>query len=179
MSLSKLIEDKLKELEEMSTTGAGEAYDSKYAFSKDEEDENKNAEQAGYKKVKESKFKKLAKSTFLSEASYKEYKKDQSLSSKQKVNKSIKEITKNDGKTFAQMRAEVDEACWDSHKQVGTKMKGGKQVPNCVPKNESKEADKGKKEQEAGEDTRDPKQKTMSGKVATSPEMNPKVDYKY
>ena len=95
------------------------------------------------------------------------------------VNKSIKEITKNDGKTFAQMRAEIDEACWDSHKQVGTKMKGGKQVPNCVPKNESKEADKGKKEQEAGEDTRDPKQKTMSGKVATSPEMNPKVDYKY
>ena len=52
------------------------------------------------------------------------------------VNKSIKEITANDGKTFAQMRAEMDEACWDSHKQVGTKMKGGKQVPNCVPKNE-------------------------------------------
>ena len=95
------------------------------------------------------------------------------------VNKSIKEITKNDGKTFAQMRAEIDEACWDSHKQVGTKMKGGKRVPNCVPKNEANEADKGKKEQEAGEDTRDPKKKTMSGQVATSPEMNPKVDYKY
>ena len=108
------------------------------------------------------------------------------------VNKSIKEITANDGKTFAQMRAEMDEACWDSHKQVGTKMKGGKQVPNCVPKNEdtsypSKDAkikgenpaDKGKKEQETGEDTRDPKKKTMSGQVATSPEMNPKVDYKY
>ena len=115
------------------------------------------------------------------------------------VNKSIKEITANDGKTFAQMRAEMDEACWDSHKQVGTKMKGGKQVPNCVPKNEAAEktdaertfpgkdekikgenpADKGKKEQETGEDTRDPKKKTMSGKVATSPEMNPKVDYKY
>ena len=30
-----------------------------------------------------------------------------------------------------------DEACWDSHKQVGTKMKGGKRVPNCVPKNEA------------------------------------------
>ena len=95
------------------------------------------------------------------------------------VNKSIKEITKNDGKTFAQMRAEIDEACWDSHKQVGTKMKGGKQVPNCVPKNEANEADKGKKEQEAGEDTRDKKSKTMTGQVATSPEMNPKVDYKY
>jgi len=29
------------------------------------------------------------------------------------------------------------EACWDSHKQVGYKMKGGKRVPNCVPKNEA------------------------------------------
>ena len=108
------------------------------------------------------------------------------------VNKSIKEITKNDGKTFAQMRAEIDEACWDSHKQVGTKMKGGKQVPNCVPKNEDSSypnkdakikgdnpADKGEKELKAGVDTRDPKKKTMSGQVATSPEMNPKVDYKY
>ena len=28
------------------------------------------------------------------------------------------------------------EACWDTHKQVGTKMKNGKEVPNCVPKNE-------------------------------------------
>jgi hypothetical protein len=112
------------------------------------------------------------------------------------VNKSIEEITTNGSKTFAQMRAEVDEACWDSHKQVGTKQKGGKTVPNCVPKNESKDseqsypskdakikgdnpADKGKKEQETGEDTRDPKDKAMTGKVATKPEMNPRVDYKY
>ena len=97
-------------------------------------------------------------------------------------NKSIDEITANNGKTFAQMRAEIDEACWDSHKQVGFKMKGGKRVPNCVPKNEEvKEEDKkeDKKEQEAGTDTRDPKKKTMTGQVATSPEMNPKVDYKY
>lgn len=34
---------------------------------------------------------------------------------------------------------EVDEACWDTHKQVGTKMKGGKVVPDCVPKNEETE----------------------------------------
>ena len=99
---------------------------------------------------------------------------------RQKDAKGEKEIVKNEDKewkTFAQMRAEIDEACWDSHKQVGFKMKGGKRVPNCVPKNE--EADKGKKEQEAGEDTRDKKTKTMTGQVATSPEMNPKVDYKY
>ena len=31
--------------------------------------------------------------------------------------------------------------CWDSHKQVGMKKKGGKMVPNCVPKNEEVEVD--------------------------------------
>ena len=30
----------------------------------------------------------------------------------------------------------LDEKCWDTHKQVGMKKKGGKMVPNCVPKNE-------------------------------------------
>ena len=36
---------------------------------------------------------------------------------------------------------EFAEACWDSHKQVGTKIssKTGKRVPNCVPKNEDNE----------------------------------------
>lgn len=33
----------------------------------------------------------------------------------------------------------IDEKCWDSHKQVGMKKKGGKMVPNCVPKNEDLE----------------------------------------
>ena len=31
--------------------------------------------------------------------------------------------------------------CWDSHKKVGMKKKGGKMVPNCVPKNEEVEAE--------------------------------------
>ena len=26
--------------------------------------------------------------------------------------------------------------CWDTHKQVGMKKKGGRMVPNCVPKEE-------------------------------------------
>tara|TARA_Y100001935_G_scaffold254842_1_gene265268 strand:- start:1376 stop:2239 length:864 start_codon:yes stop_codon:yes gene_type:complete len=30
-----------------------------------------------------------------------------------------------------------NDPCWDSHKQVGMKKKGGKMVPNCVPKNEN------------------------------------------
>ncbi len=34
-------------------------------------------------------------------------------------------------------KKKTDEACWDSHKQVGMKKKGNKMVPNCVPKNES------------------------------------------
>ena len=35
-------------------------------------------------------------------------------------------------KSFGDMVGE----CWKTHKQEGTKMKGGKVVPNCVPKNE-------------------------------------------
>ena len=34
---------------------------------------------------------------------------------------------------------ELDEKCWDTHKQVGMKKKGDKMVPNCVPKNEESE----------------------------------------
>jgi hypothetical protein len=32
---------------------------------------------------------------------------------------------------------ELDEACWKGYKQVGMKNKGGRQVPNCVPKESS------------------------------------------
>ena len=39
---------------------------------------------------------------------------------------------------MAKTYKEFAEACWDTHKQVGTKTssKTGKRVPNCVPKNE-------------------------------------------
>src|SRR5210317_222438 len=66
---------------------------------------------------------------------------------------------------------------------------GGEKEPIKTSKNEWKtfammaaelrEKKEEKKEQEAGEDTRDKKQKTMTGQVATSPEMNPRLDYKY
>ena len=32
---------------------------------------------------------------------------------------------------------QVDEKCWDGYKQVGSKKKGGKMVPNCVPVSEA------------------------------------------
>ena len=34
------------------------------------------------------------------------------------------------------MKEGKGDPCWDSHKQVGMKKKGGKMVPNCVPKEE-------------------------------------------
>jgi hypothetical protein len=46
-------------------------------------------------------------------------------------------MTAPTGQIFALKSEEVDEACWDSHKQVGMKKKGDKEVPNCVPKNET------------------------------------------
>jgi hypothetical protein len=34
-------------------------------------------------------------------------------------------------------QGELNESCWDGYKKVGGKMKNGKMVPNCVPKNKS------------------------------------------
>ena len=46
---------------------------------------------------------------------------------KKKFNKSLLKNLKFES-------VEVDEACWDTHVQKGMKKKGGKMVPNCVPK---------------------------------------------
>ena len=40
---------------------------------------------------------------------------------------------------------EFQQECWKTHKQVGYKKKGGKMVPNCVPKNEEVEITDAKK----------------------------------
>ena len=36
-------------------------------------------------------------------------------------------------KMFGELKKELSDACWTGYKQVGMKMKNGKQVPNCVP----------------------------------------------
>ena len=36
-------------------------------------------------------------------------------------------------KKFKSFKKEDDSPCWPGYKQVGTKMKNGKEVPNCVP----------------------------------------------
>ena len=94
MSLSKRLkelEDKFneEEMDEANVTGGGEAYDTPKAFGKKKK---KDVEVLGYKKVKESKFMQLAKATLMNEVSYKEYKKDESATQKQKVNRAIREI---------------------------------------------------------------------------------------
>ena len=53
------------------------------------------------------------------------------------IDKSEFEKYKRQG--YAPAEETENEACWDTHKQVGFKMKGGKRVPNCVPKNEELE----------------------------------------
>jgi|TARA_R100001463_G_scaffold2225_2_gene9440 hypothetical protein len=105
MSLNKKLDKMLEtdfnkeeeEIDEANTTvDAGGEYDTKYAFGKKKKkDLTKGL--MGYKPVKESTFMKMAKLTMLNEASYKDYKNDESLNSKQKVNKAIKEVN---GKLF-------------------------------------------------------------------------------
>jgi Domain of unknown function (DUF6321) len=36
-------------------------------------------------------------------------------------------------KTFEQLREDLKKSCWKGYTAVGTKKKGGKTVPNCVP----------------------------------------------
>jgi hypothetical protein len=80
---------KNEDMDEANATGAVGGYETPKAFG-EKEDEKENAEQLGYKKVKESTFMKFSK--MMNEISYKDYKKDETLSSKQKVNKAISEV---------------------------------------------------------------------------------------
>lgn len=52
-----------------------------------------------------------------------------------KIDKMKKGLADNPRVSKALQKAnEDDDPCWDSHKMVGMKKKGGKMVPNCVPK---------------------------------------------
>jgi hypothetical protein len=57
-----------------------------------------------------------------------------------KLNKDIADIFSDIQQLIQQKRSikeeSLNEACWEGYKQVGTKDKGGRQVPNCVPINE-------------------------------------------
>jgi hypothetical protein len=70
--------------------------------------------------------------------------KEKKVNNKIKINPKLGEAVEKIGGEILEM-TEVKEGdgdpCWDSHKQVGMKKKGGKMVPNCVPKNEEVEVD--------------------------------------
>ena len=69
-----------EDLEEENITGGGEAYDTPKAFKKKK------------KEVEESIFVKMSKLMNINEVNYNEYRNDESLNSKQKVNKAIREV---------------------------------------------------------------------------------------
>jgi hypothetical protein len=53
---------------------------------------------------------------------------------KELEDKHKKEIEYRRERIKLRKKEQLDEKCWDTHKQVGMKNKGGRQVPNCVPK---------------------------------------------
>jgi hypothetical protein len=55
--------------------------------------------------------------------------------------KTIKELLGLSEAKKKKMRGE--DPCWDNYEMVGTKKKNGKEVPNCVPKNEEVELEEG------------------------------------
>ena len=93
--VTKAVKNEEEELDEMNVTGnldGGEGPPkTPYAFG-NEEDENDNAEQFGFKKVKESMFVKMSRQ--LHETSYRDFKKDPTSTPQQKVNRGIMEVNK-------------------------------------------------------------------------------------
>jgi hypothetical protein len=89
VSLNKQLEELIKDLmDETNSTGDGEAYNTPNAFGELDDDE---IEKSGYEKVEESTFIKASK-IMLGETSYRAYRKDESATPKQKVNRAIREI---------------------------------------------------------------------------------------
>jgi len=59
--------------------------------------------------------------------------------SKREARKELEDLYKKESKSFSNFQQE----CWKTHKKVGMKMKGGKLVNDCRPKNEEAKIDEG------------------------------------
>ena len=87
----------------------------------------------------------------------------------------------------AKLQADEERACWKTHKKVGMKMKGGKLVNDCRPKNEEVELDEapyqvygspdGKKEKKIGKPVKS--RKYADGKAAELADIHKKTGGKY
>lgn len=91
-NIDELLDELDKEVEEASVSAGAGPYNTKYAFSgKKKKDKKEYEKVAGYTESKEvSLFKKI----MLGEGSYREYKKDETISNKKKVNLAIKEVSR-------------------------------------------------------------------------------------
>ena len=92
----------------------------------------------GTKVKRDAQFQKQAKMSDDDPKAYKFAPGDKEKGGKLKKTKPSK-YTKYVDKLMSEIIDEISEKCWDTHKQVGMKKKGGKMVPNCVPKNEEAE----------------------------------------
>ena len=58
------------------------------------------------------------------------------IDAKRKAGKEMRKAGEEGAPSDADLKRsknEDNDPCWDSHKQIGTKKKNGKEVPNCVP----------------------------------------------
>jgi len=136
----KMREEALEELESM-------IEDRKYKVAQDPDIKDRKSSQPahyhkglkkGTKVKRDSQFQKQAKMADDNPKAYKFAPGDKEKGGKLKKTKPSK-YTKYVDKMMSEIVDEISEKCWDSHKQVGMKKKGGKMVPNCVPKNEEAE----------------------------------------
>jgi predicted kinase len=136
----KMREEALEELESM-------IEDRKYKVAQDPDIKDRKSSQPahyhkglekGTKVKRDSQFQKQAKMADDNPKAYKFAPGDKEKGGKLKKTKPSK-YTKYVDKMMSEIVDEVSEACWDTHKQKGMKKKGGKLVPNCVPKNEEAE----------------------------------------
>ena len=136
----KMREEALEELESM-------IEDRKYKVTQDPDIKDRKSSQPahyhkglkkGTKVKRDSQFQKQAKMADDNPKAYKFAPGDKEKGGKLKKTKPSK-YTKYVDKMMSEIVDEVSEACWDTHKQKGMKKKGGKLVPNCVPKNEGAE----------------------------------------
>ena len=82
---------------------------------------------------------------------------------------SVQQVTEGDG-----------DPCWDSHKQVGMKKKGGKMVPNCVPKTKTESFSAGRNDLSEimtdDIDSKPIKEKKVVNKIKINPKLGEAIE---
>lgn len=64
---------------------------------------------------------------------YNTYRKSKGMSSQSLVASKLNQETMRGINLLADLEKGPNDPCWESYVQVGTKMVGGREVPNCIP----------------------------------------------